>query len=236
MDRKTFSIGDAVSFGWQTLKENLGFLVLVTLIMLLAAAIFQGPQSAFSFYHSYGAYVAMMILTLLGIAVSMFITIATVKIGLRYCDSQKADYPDLVEGYSKFWDILLGSILYGLLVFAGFILLIIPGIYWAVRYHFFPYLIVDRDMGPVEAIKKSGQMTRGVWWNLFLFWLAVFGINLVGAILCGVGLLFTVPWTFVAIAYVYRTLLAETPAAQVTEAPAVPPESPPVDNPPAETV
>ena len=76
MDKKTFSIGDAISFGWQTLKENLGFLVLVTLIMGLASALFQGPQSAFSFYHSYGGYVAMMIFALLGIAVSMFITIA----------------------------------------------------------------------------------------------------------------------------------------------------------------
>jgi uncharacterized membrane protein len=166
----------------------------------------------------------------------MFITIATVKIGLRYCDSQKADYPDLVEGYAKFWDILLGSILYGLLVFAGFILLIIPGIYWAVRYHYFPYLIIDRDMGPVEAIKKSGQLTRGVWWNLFLFWIVIFAINLVGAILCLVGLLFTIPWTFVAVAYVYRYLLAETPTAQVTEGPLAPPTTPPEENPPAATV
>jgi len=240
MDRKDFSIGDAVSFGWQTLKENLGFLVLAMLVIWLIQIVFSGPQSAFWMYGSAGAQVAGAIFSLLSIIVGIFVTIATVKIGLRYCDSQKADWPDLVEGYTKFWDVLIGSILYGLLVLAGLILLIIPGIYWAIRYHFFPYLIIDRDMRPVEAIKKSGQMTRGVWWHLFVFWLAAIGIEIIGAILCGIGLLFTTPIVLVAVAYVYRTLLSETPVAQVTEGPAVPlmapPETPPSDNPPAATV
>lgn len=235
MDKKRFEIGDAVSFGWETMKANMGFLVLAVLIMWLAVAIFSGPQGAVG-YNSVAAIIIAAILSILAFIMGILVNIAQVKIGLRYCDGQKADFPDLYEGYPKFVDVLIGGILYGLLVLAGLILFIIPGIYWGIRYHFFVYLIIDRDMSPVEAIKKSGDMTRGIWWHLFVFWLAIIGINLIGAILCCVGLLFTIPITLVAIAYVYRTLLSETPQAQVTDAFVPPPEVPPASGTPPATV
>ena len=52
-------------------------------------------------------------------------------------------------------------------------------------------------------------MTKGRIGELFVFGLALFGINLVGAILCGIGLLFTYGITAIAVAYAYRTLRGE---------------------------
>ncbi len=56
-------------------------------------------------------------------------------------------------------------------------------------------------------------MTKGRIGELFVFGLALFGINLVGAILCGIGLLFTYGITAIAVAYAYRTLRGESVAA-----------------------
>ena len=42
--------------------------------------------------------------------------------------------------------------------------------------------------------------------SLILLFILVFLINLVGALLCGIGLLFTYPITAVALAYAWRTI------------------------------
>ncbi|HEY5527477.1 MAG TPA: DUF975 family protein [Candidatus Anoxymicrobiaceae bacterium] len=222
MDKKTFSIGDAVSFGWETMTKNVWFFVLVMLILWIASGIPSAAQSGYGYLPGAAAATLGFIFALIGLVVAVFVNMAQVTIGLDFCDQKPADYGDLVSNYQKFWDVLIGSILYFLIVLAGLILLIIPGIYWAIRYHFFAYLIIDKDMKPVEAIKRSGQLTRGVWWHLFVLALAMFGITLIGVILCGVGLLFTTPIVLVSIAYVYRTLQAATPAAMPVQPPPVP--------------
>jgi len=219
MDKKTFSIGDAVSFGWDTMTKNVWFFVLVMIILWIAGGIPSFFQSGYGYWPGAVAATLSIIFGLLGIVVAVFVNIAQVTLGLDFIDEKPADYGDLVSNYQKFWDVLIGSILYFLIVLAGIILLIIPGIYWAVRYHFFAYLIIDKNMKPIEAIKRSGQLTRGVWWHLFVFALAIAGITFIGAILCGIGLLFTTPIVLVSIAYVYRTLQAVTPAAMPVQPP-----------------
>ena len=75
---------------------------------------------------------------------------------------------------------------------------------------FYGFLIVENPtLGPIDALKKSQEMTKGRLGELFVFGLALFGINLVGALLCGIGLLFTYGITAIAVAYAYRTLTGE---------------------------
>lgn len=230
--KKDFSIGDAVSFSWESFKNNLGFFIPAVLIMWLAVLIPNGLQSL-NVYMSSAVAAAIWSGTfgILGFLVSIFVSIAAVNIGLKFCDGETPDFPDLVNSYDKFVDVLVGSILYGLLVMAGFILLIIPGIYWAVRYQFYLYLIIDQDMGPVDAIKRSGQLARGAWWHLFGFWWVALGIYLLGFLACCVGVVAAVPVIMVSMAYIYRTLLAATPVDALA-APQLPPQ-PPAAEPPS---
>jgi len=230
---KDFSIGDAVSFGWNAMKMNLGFFIPAVLILWVAGAIPGGIQSMSMFMPKAMAALWSALFGLVGFVVSLFVTMAQIRIGLKFCSGEKADIPDLVSDYRRFFDFLIGSILFGLIVLGGLILLIIPGIYWAVRYHFYGYLILDQGMSPVDAIKRSGQLTKGVWWHLFGFWWAIFGIAFLGLIACCVGLLFAIPVMIVATAYVYRTLLAATPLEMPAPAPELPPR-PPEDQPPVQ--
>jgi len=88
-----------------------------------------------------------------------------------------------------------------------------------VRYRFCVYAVMDEGLGPVDALKRSGQLTRGVWWHLFLFYLAMIGINILGSCLCMVGLLFAIPVILVAEAYVFRSLKGSIPAEAPVQAP-----------------
>jgi hypothetical protein len=68
--------------------------------------------------------------------------------------------------------------------------------YVMVRISFFgPYLIIDRDFGPVEAIQESWDLTTDHFWGLFGVAVALALILLGGILLFGVGLLFLLPLT-----------------------------------------
>jgi len=60
------------------------------------------------------------------------------------------------------------------------------------------FLLVDKDMSILESIRTSWAITKGVRLKLFLFMLVVMGVNLLGAIALFLGLLVTVPVTFLA--------------------------------------
>jgi uncharacterized membrane protein len=93
-----------------------------------------------------------------------------------------------------------------LAVIDGLILLVIPGIFWAVKFSFSPLIVIDTKMGPVASMKESYAITKGNFWHLFVFWIVIGLINLVGVILFGIGLLITVPVSVFASIHVYREL------------------------------
>jgi uncharacterized membrane protein len=67
-------------------------------------------------------------------------------------------------------------------------------------------VIVDKEVGPFEAVNESWQITRGSAWQLFLLCWVLFFVNVLGFIALGIGLLVTVPLSLVTMGYVYRTL------------------------------
>ena len=71
-------------------------------------------------------------------------------------------------------------ILYGLIVLAGMILLVIPGIIWAVKLQYFSYFIIDKKLAPIEALKESSRITTGIKWDVFAFCSVLIVINLIG--------------------------------------------------------
>ncbi len=203
MATNRFSIGDAVRFGWDVMKNNLMFFVVIVLIAWVVQGVPSGLQSVF-----YDSLALVIILCLISAVVGVFVQMACMRIGLLFAGGEVADYPDLYLSYSLFWKFLAASILYGLIVLGGLILLIVPGIIFAVKYQFFGYFIIDKGAGPAESIKRSGEITRGAKWDVFVLDLSFLGINLLGLLACFVGLFATIPTTLVAMAYVYRRLLA----------------------------
>jgi uncharacterized membrane protein len=125
---------------------------------------------------------------------------------LRFVDDERGELVDLFAKIPLIIPYLIASIVVAVIVMVGFILLIIPGIYLALRLQFFGWAIVDKDLGPFAAIQESWEMTQGSAWNLFLLWWLLLFVNVAGMLALGIGLLVTSPLTLVAMAYVYRKL------------------------------
>lgn len=204
MTPQKFSKSEAIRFGWNTMKNNLWFfielLVGVGVISFVCNFITKkltvgsGPLLSF-------------ILSIPYWLISIIIEMGLIKIALKFCDKEKGNFSDLFSCSYLVFKYLLSSLLYSLIVFGGLILLIIPGIIWAIKFQFFGYFIVDKGAGPIEALRKSSAITRGVKLDLFFFGLLLTLINLLGTICLFVGLFASIPTTMVANAFVYRKLL-----------------------------
>ncbi len=213
-----FGKREAIRFGWDTMKDNLVFyFVILVLAWIVTGGLSALGQINISDFHPFAPF------GLLSWIASIFFSIAFIRISLKLVDGSKPDFPDLWLGYRAFWRYLGGSILYFLIVLGGLILLIVPGIVWGIKYSFFGYFIVDRDMGPVDAIKASGRITQDTKGQLFLLGLLFFGIVILGALACGVGLFAAIPVTMIARAFVFRKLEAWTPALEAGAPPAAGP-------------
>lgn len=203
---KKFVISDAVQFRWDTTKSNIGFFI----GLLIVAGLIQYVTDIIAAIIEADAPVLSIIIRIAAFVLSIIIGMGLIKIFLRFCDGEKGEFSDLFSCYPLFFKYLVGSILYGLIVSVGLILLIIPGIIWAIKFQFFDYLIVDKGLGPIDALEKSSEITRGVKWDLFIFDMLIGIINLLGFLCLLVGLFVTIPTTMVATAFVYRKLLPET--------------------------
>jgi hypothetical protein len=73
------------------------------------------------------------------------------------------------------------------------------------------YFVVDKNLGPVAALRASSRATDGVKLSLFVFGILCGLINFAGTLCFLIGLLATFPTIMVAMAIVYRQLSAQTP-------------------------
>ena len=168
--------------------------------------------------HRYSLPFPKVIFYLLSIALwvaGVIIQIGSIKISILLSRDQKPAIRELFSNGSLFIKFLLGSICYGLAVIGGFILLVIPGIILMIMLEMYSYFIVDKNMGPIESLKASRILTKGVRWQLFCFGVLLILFNLVGLLCLVIGLLFTIPATYIASAYVYDQLLKQDEIAAV---------------------
>jgi uncharacterized membrane protein len=198
---ETFRVGDALAYGWEKFKAHFVFLW-----MILASA--WGISLLFNLLQK-GAGKETVLGMLIGLAsfvVALIVQLGLVRMYLDLAEGTEDKLGTLFSQRHVFWNYLGAAILYGLMVAFGLVLFIIPGLYLALKYQFFSYLIVDKNLGAMEALKKSAVMTEGVKWKLFLFSLAICGLNILGALVFVVGLLVTIPMSTMAFVFVYRTL------------------------------
>jgi hypothetical protein len=192
MSESGFSIAEAVKFGWSTVIGNLG-LWIVALLIVLGVNVFP------VFFDSIIVYIVAWFFTMV-VGMGMF------RLALRFVDGGRGELVDLFSTITLVPSYLIASILLSIVASIGFLLLIIPGIYLAVRLHFYGWAIIDKEIGPLAALDRSWAITRGAFWNIFLLMIVLFLINLLGMLVLAVGLIVTAPLSLVALGYAYRRL------------------------------
>jgi uncharacterized membrane protein len=116
---------------------------------------------------------------------------------------------DMFQAFQTYWNAVLAGLLVTVIVIIGFILLIIPGIIFACKLAFTPYLVVEWKMDAITAVKESWRMTNGHALDIFLIGLLGIPIVIAGLICLGVGVIVSIMWISLALASLYHAVSLE---------------------------
>lgn len=149
-----------------------------------------------------------LVFSLLMMAMQIFISAGLIFTILKVVRKQEFAWSDIFSQAGKFWQYLKTSVVLGLMIGGGLILLVIPGIYLSLKYWAVMWLIIDKDgLTFKEALSLSAKMTENIKWQLLLVYFVLAAINIAGALLLGVGLLISLPVTYLSGALLYTQLL-----------------------------
>ena len=214
MTAKYFRFSDVLSYGWDMMKTCFWFFVglgIVWFVTTYAITIIEFVLRRTIFTESFPRALKIFMF-IANWVINIVLGIGIIKIALSFCDEQKPAISTLFSAsWDCFWRYLAAGILYGLILIAGFILLIVPGVIWSVKFGLWPYFVVDKDLGPIQALKASSRTTMGVKWDLFGFGVLCVIFTLAGLLCLIVGVFATYPTIMIAHALVYRQLAAQTP-------------------------
>jgi uncharacterized membrane protein len=205
----TFSIGDAISYGWRGFWKNIGPLIVIAIVVFAINIVFSLIAAPID------NVVLRTIIQIIGWIIGLLISLGWIRVALKITAGEKPEIANLFE-FEGFPVYIGASIVFGIAASIGLVLCIIPGIIVYLIWGFYGFVIADRgeSTGFGEAFSRSAEITKGNRWNLLGFGIVLLLINFVGLLLCGIGVLFTSGISLVAAGYVYRTISGE-PVAEV---------------------
>jgi len=168
MSKPLISVGSLITQSWhqfvrnwnQTLHISFWFMlapIILFLFALLGHGASSDPISALLFQ-----------LVVLLNSVLMIWTIIRLLICILASDAGKSPDPDESrKAWSLFFPLIWISILTGLAVLGGMILLILPGIWLGVSFMFARLFLIEDNVRGVQSLSASRALVKGRWWPVF---------------------------------------------------------------------
>lgn len=209
--------GEVVSAAWNKFGPNWATLVFSFFLAGLIGGIPRAlpavlVASGSMDIHSDEYQITNGICALVGFIVQMLFQPGLIKIWLGAARGGAPQFGDLFSSMGRFPAMLATMFLMILGIYLGMILLIVPGVILALGLGLAQYFVVDKNMGPIDAMKASWAATDGHKAKLFLLGLISVGILLLGCVACYIGMFVALPLVSLAYAIVYLRLTGQDPA------------------------
>ncbi|MBY4278620.1 hypothetical protein HQO53_05705, partial [Rhodococcus fascians] len=214
-------VGAALSYGFDKFKANTGpWLGITAIVWAVSVAVFivtfastltaavaaadRGESTAVAATSG-----AFLVVTTIATFVSYFVNAAYVRGALdETAGPQKPTFGRFfqltnvpqIAVLALIWTV--ASVVLSFVPFLGTVLLIVIGF----LANFALTFLIDRNQSAIESIKSSIDLTVKNFGPVLLLLLALAAINFIGIVLCGLGLLVTLPVSVIATNYAYRVL------------------------------
>jgi uncharacterized membrane protein len=218
-------IGEAFSWAWNKFSKNAVPLIVATLVFGLILIVIQAlaqlvsylvaPSSDYDSYDGgfsfgYSATGSAGVLVLFLGSLITFVAVGAIS------SAYLGGILDIVNGQEvqigsffkprNIGNVVVASLIVGIVTSIGYALCFLPGLAVTVFTMFTTVAIVDRNLSAIDGIKASIDIVKANFGRVLLIWLVVVAITLVGAVVCGIGLLVAVPVSTLFLVYAYRKL------------------------------
>jgi uncharacterized membrane protein len=158
-----------------------------------------GPQTV-------GIVVMATVLGFVGYIASLWVQMGVIHGSVKAARGEGVTAGDFFLSWERVGQFIVGTLLYGLIIGVGMVLLVVPGIIWGLRYCLYGHYIVTKGMGPVEALQMSAATTNGHKGELLNLCLASMGVIILGVLCLGLGLVWAIPTVDIAWSTVFLEL------------------------------
>ncbi len=184
---------DLFSRGWEKLMPQIGMAIVWTLVYALGTAL-----------------LAMIVIGIIVIPAWMAGYLEVMK---KLYHGETVEFSDFLKHLNKLGNLWVAFILVYLGIAAGTMLLVLPGIAVAVLWSMTFFLIIDRDMDAISAMKASWERVKEEFWMMLALILVLGILNSIGGMLFGIGVLLTMPFMMFVMWAAYYVLF---PKGEIT--------------------
>jgi hypothetical protein len=194
MDDEIPSVSETYAYAWGVLRERFPELLLAALAWIafwIPSAVLHYQQAGLPSL----AYDALVLAPL---------NFGALRLYLLAARGESFEIGDLFAAFGgRYATAVATHVLFVVLVGAGLMAFVVPGIWIASRLSFVAFLVMDEDETATGAIRESWRRTAGHSWRIVCFGIVGLFLSIAGALLLGVGIVPAAMWAHVAFAALY---------------------------------
>jgi len=169
---------DLLKKSWSLYVENFKTLFLIAIWTILPA-IAMGIVAALASYFPEGAWLLYSLLYVVAfvgaIIIGLWVHVSLTESIASYYKGQPVNVDKIYSGaWGKILPLLWVSIIVFVIVFAGTLLFVIPGILFGVWFAFATIINILEGKKGWSALKESKNLVSGKWWSVFWRFLAIY--------------------------------------------------------------
>jgi len=195
------SIGEVMSEAWSLTKGSKTTILVAALLLMVYSLV---VSFAVGFIGGLLGTLGVVVGNIVLYAVLNPVSVGFMIIAIRRACKREASSTSIFEHFDKVVPLFITYLIMAIFIMIGFVLLIIPGIYLAIAYMYAMPLVVEKNMGPWEALETSRKIITKKWFNMFGLLLVFSIVVTVAALPLGIGLIWAVPWAVICMGIVYR--------------------------------
>jgi len=213
-------LGDILSTAFDVYKANAAKLIVIVAIVVVPLALIGSLVQNVVFEEKFtiegqtidrnffAGIVAATITGVLAFVMAFVLQAAVVRAGAQAVIGDPVDAEASYRyGFKRLGSVILIALLAGLIIFVGFLLLVIPGIIFAVFLSVaIPALVIENRRG-TDALSRSWNLVKGSFWHVLgTFIVAAIITGLIGGLIGAIGgRNFFLSWVFTAIGQTITT-------------------------------
>jgi hypothetical protein len=192
-----FDIGRVIGRTFGLIGRNFVMFALMSIVLVGLPEFGVSALSAYAYSASYQTGATNLSgIGIIGVIVTLVLSYALIGVITRASIDDLSGKgarlgPAAADGVRYFFPLFLVAVLTGIGVFLGLLLLVIPGIYLAVRWVVAAPALVAEAVGPTAALGRSSELISGHWWASFglvlLYLVAVVVVAFATEFFAGIG-------------------------------------------------
>lgn len=213
-----WTIGSILSESWRKVagfKATYAIAMIIYMAVAVAVELLMGLLFGWDYAESGngGAVILEIVISIAMIPLGVGLGV----ISIRRAAGKPVSPTVIFEPYQHALPLIFMMVMMFLLIIAGYILFILPGIYLSIAYSFAPYLITEKNMGAWQALEASRKAITKFWWRYFGLMLISVLLVIAGVIPFLIGLIWVLPLVTIAVGEVFARTFGDGPVIPVRD-------------------